>query len=225
LTDRPSPPELSVVAERVAHDVRGFTGLLVSALHELTRLHESSSSTDDAEPHGLTTPELLRTAGRVTFRLERIAARLDAVAHQDRFPPALVDLEPLIKDAVALAVRSERRADVSVTLPGVVTRVCVVPQASVEAIEDLLAWALKRSSGSGSGSVSLTVDVSSSTVARIRVTAMNVTAAPAMSVPFQDPLGMANWLLLHMGGALHAEVSAHEVTLVASLPRGPAVGG
>jgi hypothetical protein len=216
---RPPPPELPIVAERVAHDLRGFIGLLVSALHELTELQ--TPRTDSALPRGLTAPELLQMAGRVTCRLERVAARLDAVAHHDRFPPAHVDLEPLIKDAVAHAVRSERRAEVTVTLPiGGVTRVCVVPQASVEAIEDLVAWALKRSRRP----VSLTVDLSSTEAVQILVTAVGVTVIPAMSVPFQDPLGMANWLLLRMGGSLHAEVAADKVTLVASLPRGSAGG-
>ena len=222
ITENPPHPELSVVAERVAHDLRGFTGLLVSALHELTEL-QGNPRAENVPQRGLSAPELLQMAGRVTFRLERLSARLTAVAQSDRFPPAVVDLEPLIEEAVAHAVRCERRADVSVKLPtaGGVTRVRVVPHACVEAIEDLVAWALKRSRRT----VLVTIDVSSAAAVLILVTAAEVTVAPAMSVPFQDPLGMANWQLIRMGGSLRAEVSADEVTLVASVPRGRAVGG
>jgi signal transduction histidine kinase len=212
-------PELPLIAERVAHDLRGPLGVVVSALHELEQELNAPGGLDVAAAL-----RLLEMARRGTRKLERTAARLDALAHRERRTPAHVDLHPLVVEAARRTAQLERRPDVPLRLPATThkaIRVRVVPQTFEHALEDVLAWALKRSHRGVDVELLTSADENTCCVV---VTARDVDTVPGTVVPFQDPLGMAQWLLMSMAGKVSAKLEERDVVVTVSVPAGPLVG-
>lgn len=217
----PPLPSLPLVAARLAHDLRGPLGVVVSALHELEQELQTSGPVDV-----VSALRLLHMARRGTRKLERAASRLDAVAYEKERTPGNVDLLPLVQHAAERTAQLEHRADVPLQLPKTLStmRVRVVPHLFTHAIEDVLAWSLKRSRDG--------VDVElaqrrneDGDQADVVVTVHAVDVVPSAEVPLQDALGLAKWLLAGMGGGLTIRAVDGDVVVVVTVPAGPKVGG
>lgn len=222
MTLPPPLPSLPLVAARLAHDLRGPLGVVVSALHELEQELQSPGPVDMTSAL-----RLLHMARRGTRKLERAASRLDAVAHEATRTPAHVDLLPLVNQAAVRTAQLEHRADVPLQLPQTssTVRVRVVPHAFAHALEDVLAWSLKRSRDGVDVVFVQRHDDADGDQVQIVVTVHAVDVVPTADVPLQDPLGLAKWLLAGMGGGLTIHAVDGDVVVVVTVPAGPAVGG
>jgi signal transduction histidine kinase len=223
MTAPPPPPlpSLPLVAARLAHDLRGPLGVVVSALHELEQELQVSGAIDVTSAL-----RLLHMARRGTRKLERAASRLDAVAHENERTAAHVDLLPLVQRAAERTAQLEHRADVPLQLPKALStvRVRVVPHLFSHALEDVLAWSLKRSRDGVDVEFAKRHDDEGDHV-EIVVTVHAVDVVPTAEVPLQDPLGLAKWLLAGMDGGLTIRAVDGDVVVVVTVPAGPAVGG
>lgn len=229
-------PPLSVVARRVAHDVRGPVGVIVAALHEI---EEALAGLGDAA-EGKELQRLVEMARRGTRKLERTAFTLDAIGALP--PPAVshVDLQPMVKTAIDRMQIAERRPQVAVNVvssPETTLRVTVAPPLFTHALEELFGYAIRKSarevrvmmmSSSSSSSLSSSAKASTSSASTsptssstsheasergkshrttsLVITMIGVDVVPASAVPFEEPLGLA----AHLLSAQHVSLAIHK---------------
>lgn len=230
-------PPLSVVAKRVAHDVRGPVGVIVAALHEI---EEALAGLGDGAA-GPDLQRLVEMARRGTRKLERTAFTLDAIAALP--PPSVshVDLQPMVRTAVDRMQIAERRPQVAVSWispPEATLRVTVAPPLFTHALEELFGYAIRKSAkevrvmmlSSSSTSSPNTMPtpsnpsherperVKSPRTTSLVITLVGVDVVPASTIPFEEPLGLAAHLLSvqHVSLAIHKK--ADGVELVVDVP-------
>lgn len=170
----------SAVARRIAHDLRGATGIVAGALREI----EAGS---DAAP-------FITMARRSTARLERVARTLDALGHEPGAAETrieLVDVDAVVAEAVE-RIATELRVGFSLTHTKGAPKANLGKAAFSAGLEEMFACFGKRAK-------SIQVDGHV-------VTAAGYDHVPASAKPFEDPLGAARLLLERSGATLALEL-------------------
>lgn len=168
------------VARRIAHDLRGATGIVAGALREI----EAGS---DVGP-------FVTMARRATARLERVARSLDvlgAVSAAPRAERELVDVDLVVGEALE-RMQLELRPGLKVEHQKGGGKVHVDREAFVAGVDEVLAAFGKRGKGIA--------------VAGGVVTGKGFDHVPASAKPFEDPLGAARLLLERSGATLVMEL-------------------
>ncbi len=172
-----APPLIDAsVARKLAHDLRGATGIVAGALREI----ESGS---DAAP-------FVTMARRATARLERVARSLDALGglYEGRDSEReVVDVDVVVGEALE-RIQLELRPGLAIEKKPGAGKAKVDRAAFVAGVDEVLAAFGKRGKGIGvEGAV---------------VRGKGFDHVPASQKPFEDPLGAARLLLERSGGTL-----------------------
>lgn len=179
------------VARKLAHDLRGATGIVAGALREI----EAGS---DAAP-------FVTMARRATARLERVARSLDALGglfegrdHERE----VVDVDAVVAEALE-RIQLELRPGVAIDKKGGAGTVKVDRAAFAAGVDEVLAAFGKRGKG-------IAVD---GAVLRGK----GFDHVPASQKPFEDPLGAARLLLERSGATLQLNLDG-DVLIARLLP-------
>lgn len=216
-------PPLGAVAKRVAHDVRGPVGVIVAALHEIELIIAELGDDSRGEEFS----RLLEMARRGTRKLERTATTMDAIGVLEAPTPSGVDLHPMVITAIERMKRAERRPQVVVNgpAPGQTVRVRVAPQLFSHAIEEVLAYAIRRSASEVRVTISSPVTTSTAPdqaqtpqLVSLVVTMVGADVVPASAVPFEDPLGLAAHLFEVQHVSFTIDKQDDGVTLLVGVP-------
>ncbi len=173
----------SAVARRIAHDLRGATGIVAGALREI----EAGS---DVAP-------FITMARRSTARLERVARTLDALGHEENAVearPDVVDVDAVLAEAIA-RIATELRPGFAISQKKGSPTATLGKAAFSAGVDEVLACYGKRAKS---------IEIDGAVIIGV-----GYDHVPASAKPFEDPLGAARLLLERSGATLVLELEGN----------------